>query len=104
MHKFTLKLYDRYLEDLQNPEMIMVSIGAIVMLNCVVQSIIYSFVVRMLLWGSHTLNVSLPESVQMLIAISFIAILILTSVIEIRKFFKFYDSVTKKYLKTNRGV
>lgn len=95
MHKFMRKLYNRYLENLQNPEMIMISIGAIIMFNCVVQSIIYSFVVRMLLWGSHTLNLSLPDSVHMLIAISFMAILILTTVIEIRKFLKFYDSVAK---------
>lgn len=96
MRKLFIKLYDGYLESLKNPEMIMISIGTIIMVNCVVQSIIYSVVVRMLLWGSHTLNLSLPASAQMLIAISFIAILILTTVIEIRKFFKFYDSVMTK--------
>lgn len=95
MRKFMFKLYTGYLEDLQNPEIIVISIGAIIMLNCVVQSIIYSVVVHMLLRGSHILNLSLPDSVQMFIAITFIAILILTTVIEIRKFFKFYDSVAK---------
>lgn len=95
MHKFMHKLYNRYLENLQNPEMIMISIGAIIMFNCVVQSIIYSFVVRMLLWGSYSLHSSLPNPVQMLIGMLFIVILILTTVIEIRKFLKFYDSATK---------